>query len=87
MEESQTDHEAMQSSSQMGQASNRNQNKNISRNVEGADPPTLNESPTINFNTGVSTFTNKPGVYMVGVQEVHFVDQMASSLCHFLISF
>ncbi|XP_054524973.1 phospholipid-transporting ATPase ABCA3-like isoform X1 [Pan troglodytes] len=59
MEESQTDHEAMQSSSQMGQASNRNQNKNISRNVEGADPPTLNESPTINFNTGCSLYSQQ----------------------------
>uniref|UniRef100_A0A8I5U5U3 ABC transporter domain-containing protein n=1 Tax=Pongo abelii TaxID=9601 RepID=A0A8I5U5U3_PONAB len=59
MEESQTDIEAMQSSSQMGQASNRNQNKNISRNVEGADPPTLNESPTINFNTGCSLYSQQ----------------------------
>ncbi|KAL4693465.1 hypothetical protein H8957_002629 [Semnopithecus entellus] len=74
-EESQTEIEAMKSSSQMGQASNRNQNKNISRNVEGADPPTLNESLTINFNTGVSTFTKKPGVDMVGVQECFLYSQ------------
>ncbi|XP_063555859.1 phospholipid-transporting ATPase ABCA3-like [Gorilla gorilla gorilla] len=59
MEESQTDNEPMQSSSQMGQASNRNQNKNISRNVEGADPPTLNESPTINFNTRCSLYSQQ----------------------------
>ncbi|XP_011916737.1 PREDICTED: ATP-binding cassette sub-family A member 3-like isoform X5 [Cercocebus atys] len=58
-EESQTDIEAMKSSSQMGRASNRNQNKNMSRNVEGADPPTLNESPTINFNTGCSLYSQQ----------------------------
>ncbi|XP_032098791.1 ATP-binding cassette sub-family A member 3-like [Sapajus apella] len=59
MEESQTDIKAMQSSSQVGQSSNRNWNKNMSRNVERADPPTLNESPTIHFNTGCSLYSQQ----------------------------
>ncbi|KAL4686019.1 hypothetical protein H8959_001616, partial [Pygathrix nigripes] len=69
-EESQTEIEAMKSSSQMGQASNRNQNKNISRNVEGADPPTLNESPTINFNTGCFLYSQQ--FYAMFVKRVMF---------------
>ncbi|KAL0617709.1 ATP-binding cassette sub-family A member 3 [Plecturocebus cupreus] len=59
MEESQTDIEAIQSSSQVGQSSNRNGNKNMSRNVERADPPTLNKSPTISFNTGCSLYSQQ----------------------------
>ncbi|XP_074239283.1 phospholipid-transporting ATPase ABCA3-like [Saimiri boliviensis] len=59
MEESQTDIETMQSSSQVGHSSNRNWNKNMSRNVERADPPTLNESPTIHFNAGCSLYSQQ----------------------------
>lgn len=57
--------------SPISEASVENQNTNMSRNA-GADSYTVNESPDITFNTGVSTFTKKADVYLVGAQEVHF---------------
>lgn len=73
MEDSQTDILSIptQPVSLMSEVSVKNQNRNMSRN-ERADSFNINESPAIMFNTGVSTFTKKRNVYLVGAQEVHF---------------
>lgn len=57
MEDLQTDILAPQSQSPslMNEDSIKNQNRNMSRN-ERPDSSTVNESPPVMFNTGVSTF-------------------------------
>lgn len=60
---------AMQPPSQMSQPT-MNQNRNAS-DVQGVHSPTLNES-SIRFNTGVSTCTEKPGVYLFWIKCILF---------------
>ncbi|ELW62507.1 ATP-binding cassette sub-family A member 3 [Tupaia chinensis] len=74
MEDLETDNQAMQPSSQSSRISTTSQSMNVTRNVEEV-APSLNEDPTIKNNTGVSTFTKKPGVYLVGVQECFLYNQ------------
>lgn len=65
MEDSQVDIPATQTPppSVMSEVSVKNQNRNMSSN-ERAQCSTMNESPAIMFNTGVSTFAKKPYVYL-----------------------
>ncbi|XP_062957203.1 phospholipid-transporting ATPase ABCA3-like [Cynocephalus volans] len=59
MESSQTDIQDKKTSSQMNKFSITNQDRNVSRNVKSIDSPTLNESPTIIFNTGYSLYNQQ----------------------------
>nr|XP_031543384.1 ATP-binding cassette sub-family A member 3-like [Vicugna pacos] len=82
MEDSETDIQATQPHppSPMNQVSVKNQNRNMSRN-ETADSSTMNESPAVTFNTGVSTFAKTPNVSVLGVQEAHFVLTLERQKC------
>ncbi|XP_008589411.1 PREDICTED: ATP-binding cassette sub-family A member 3-like [Galeopterus variegatus] len=59
MESSQTDIQDKKTSSRMNKLSITNQDRNVSRNVKSIDSPTLNESPTIMFNTGYSLYNQQ----------------------------
>ncbi|XP_012500397.1 PREDICTED: ATP-binding cassette sub-family A member 3-like [Propithecus coquereli] len=59
MEDSITDTESMQPPIQMSKVSVRNQNINVSSNVDKADSPPQNESPSVRFNAGCSLYNQQ----------------------------